>query len=50
LNTYQPVRHEGDGISNPFIQTTPTMNYTTIELGVEADLEATVAALRQLGR
>ena len=45
LSTMQPVRHEGSGISNPFIQTVPTANYTTVELGLRVGIEETAAAL-----
>ena len=48
LNTVQPVRHEGGGISNPFLQTVPTANYTTVELGLSTDLEHTVSAITGL--
>ena len=49
LSTYQPVRHEGAGVSNPFIQTVPTTNYTTVELGLRLEFEETAGALRALG-
>ena len=48
LSTYQPVRHEGGAVSNPFIQTVPTANYTTVELGLRVEFDETVSAL--LGR
>lgn len=49
LSTFQPVRHEGSGVSNPFIQTTPTANYTTLELGLRLEFEETASALKGLG-
>ena len=50
FNTLQPVRHEGGGVSNPFVQTIPTANYTTIELGLQADIQRTVDAVTSLFR
>jgi hypothetical protein len=39
LATIQPIRHEGAQLSNPFVQTLPRTNYTTVQLGVDAHLE-----------
>ncbi len=48
LSTMQPVRHEGGGISNPFVQNVPTANYTTLELGLRVGFEETAAAFKGL--
>jgi hypothetical protein len=50
LSTLQPVRHEGAGVSNPFIQTLPTANYTTVELGLLVDFEQSASVLRRIVR
>jgi len=49
VSTYQPVRHEGGDIKNPFIQTVPTANYTTVELGLRLEFDETATALMSLG-
>jgi hypothetical protein len=48
--TLQPVRHEGGPVSNPFLQTLPTANYTTLELGLSVDLERTYELARAAAR
>jgi hypothetical protein len=50
LSTLQPIRHEGGSVSNPFLQTLPTANYTTLELGLSVDLERTIELTRELAR
>ncbi len=50
LSTLQPVRHEGGPVSNPFLQTLPTANYTTLELGLSVDLERTYELARGVVR
>lgn len=50
LSTLQPLRHEGGAVSNPFLQTIPTANYTTLELGLSVDLEQTIELARGLAR